>query len=359
MTAGSKNKMNAFYNGFRRICAVLVGLVFFVAGMLKLMDPVGTMLIVQEYLKFFHITFLSFLAKPMAVALSFAECMIGVALISGVWRKLVSWITMLFVAAFTIITLILLIFNPEMDCGCFGEAIHLTHLQTFLKNVALCILSAAAFIPLKSSNAPRKAKYVGFGIATVIVILFGLHSLTHLPLVDFATFPPQTEIFAAYEDSGEEPGPILSFRDEYGDYCDEYAAFGPVMLISAYNPDKLSQKDWQRISDYVNESYLNGVNPMVLITAADLENVPMEIRQNTYMTDYRTAIGLNRSNGGVTYLEDGTIISKWPAGRAPSGEEYTALVTEDATEYSVAHTSKNRLWAQGTGIFCLAVLLLL
>lgn len=33
-------------NKVRRLCAVIVGLVFFVAGILKLMDPVGSMLIV-------------------------------------------------------------------------------------------------------------------------------------------------------------------------------------------------------------------------------------------------------------------------------------------------------------------------
>ena len=43
-------------NKVRRLCAVIVGLVFFVAGILKLMDPVGSMLIVREYFSFLHLS---------------------------------------------------------------------------------------------------------------------------------------------------------------------------------------------------------------------------------------------------------------------------------------------------------------
>ena len=42
----------------RRICAVIVGTVLFVAGSLKLMDPVGAGLVVSEYFKFFHLYFI-------------------------------------------------------------------------------------------------------------------------------------------------------------------------------------------------------------------------------------------------------------------------------------------------------------
>ena len=42
----------------KRKAAILVGIVFLVSGLLKLADPVGTMLIVTEYCKFLHIGFL-------------------------------------------------------------------------------------------------------------------------------------------------------------------------------------------------------------------------------------------------------------------------------------------------------------
>ena len=139
--------MSAFYSGFRRLFACLIGLVFFLSGMLKIIDPVGTTLIVREYLKLFNLTFLMGLDKPIAIALSLLEALVGAALLAGVWSKIVALITMAMMAFFTAITVFLLVKNPEMDCGCFGEAIHLTHFQSFLKNVVLCLFCIPAFLP--------------------------------------------------------------------------------------------------------------------------------------------------------------------------------------------------------------------
>lgn len=41
----------------KRFCAKILGFVFFVSGILKLMDPTGTSLIIREYMNFFHMGF--------------------------------------------------------------------------------------------------------------------------------------------------------------------------------------------------------------------------------------------------------------------------------------------------------------
>ena len=79
--------MNTSYQRFRRFAAVLVGIVFLVSGLLKMVDPVGTMLIVTEYLKFFHLQFLLPAAKVIGICFSFLECALGVALITGIARR--------------------------------------------------------------------------------------------------------------------------------------------------------------------------------------------------------------------------------------------------------------------------------
>ena len=43
--------------GFKRICALAVGFVLFIAGLLKLMDPVGAGLQMDAYFKFLHLAF--------------------------------------------------------------------------------------------------------------------------------------------------------------------------------------------------------------------------------------------------------------------------------------------------------------
>ena len=41
----------------------------------------------------------------------------------------------LFMVFMTIVSMWLWIANPISDCGCFGDAVHLTNGQTFLKNI--------------------------------------------------------------------------------------------------------------------------------------------------------------------------------------------------------------------------------
>ena len=98
----------------RRFCAVLVGLVFFVAGTLKLMDPVGTMLIVREYLNFLHLGFLSGAAMVFAEFFAVAETGLGICLVTGVFRKVTAWCVTGLLGGFTLLTLLLWILNPSM-----------------------------------------------------------------------------------------------------------------------------------------------------------------------------------------------------------------------------------------------------
>ena len=101
----------------RRFAAGLIGIVLLVSGLLKISDPVGTMLIVTEYLKFFHIGFLIPAAKGIGIAISTLEALTGIALITGVLRKITAWVTTGLLAFFTVITLVLWIKNPSWTAG--------------------------------------------------------------------------------------------------------------------------------------------------------------------------------------------------------------------------------------------------
>jgi uncharacterized membrane protein YphA (DoxX/SURF4 family) len=160
----------------RRFCGFTTGFVFFISGILKLLDPVGTGLIMKEYMDFLHIGFMDFAAKFSGTVFALAETVIGTALITGVWRRITAIAAMSIQGFFTLLTLILVIFNPEMDCGCFGEAVHLTHLETFVKNIVICILLGCAFIPLRGLGRPKKRKYVSFALVTVSVLAFTAYS---------------------------------------------------------------------------------------------------------------------------------------------------------------------------------------
>ena len=388
--------MKKAHHRLRRFCAILIGLVFLASGLLKLLDPVGTGLIVSEYFKFFHLGFLQGTAKALGMVLSLVEAITGAALISGVFRKTTAIVTSVLVVFFTIITLILWIAKPEMDCGCFGEAIHLSHGQTLLKNLVLLALAALAFIPFQNFGVPRKGKYVAFFLAIPSLIFALCHNARHLPMIDFTEFAPGTELFASldndyqemdgkvptfiYERNGQRGSftldalpdstwtfvgvdtlsrsgmyknaskPVLSFRDAEGEYQDELAVLGKVMVFSVYDPE---DADWDRIRTQAAEARVCGATPLILSVPG--EDTPEDV----YLADYKPLITLNRANGGATYFNDGELIAKWSPRDVPEGEELRSLLDREPVVASTDFIVGRRIRAQGFALYLLALLLLL
>ena len=222
-----------FHHRLRRLCALVIGFVFLLAGIFKLLDPVGAGLVVEEYYRFLHLGFLMPTAKTAAVLLALAESLLGAALITGVWKKVVAILTGILIVFFTIITLLLAIFNPEMECGCFGEVIHLSNFQTLLKNIILLALAAIAFIPLGSIGESRKKKIIPFLIVAVSLAGFTLYSLSSIPMVDYTAFTPGSE--------------LLSSKDGDGDDEDEYTAtfiYEKNGQEGAFTLDRLPDSTW-------------------------------------------------------------------------------------------------------------------
>ena len=384
----------------KRFCGFVTGFVFFIGGILKLMDPVGAGLVMGEYLDFLHMGFLGFSAKVLGTAFALAETVIGTALITGVWRKTTGIAAMAFQAFFTLLTLALVIFNPEMDCGCFGEAIHLTPMETFLKNIVLCILLCAYFFPMKMLGQPQKRKYVSFGIVTVSVTAFMIYSWMYIPLMNFTDYKPAAALKAGQTSSGsdgdmfeavfvyekdgneqtfdlnhlpdstwnfvrtetaavseqESDGLIdLSFYNESGEYLDELAVDGKVMVVSVYDT-KIGSHRWEEILGFMTDAEAAGFNTLLLVSGTAPED---QAPDNLYHADRKTLLAMNRSNGGVTYFSNGYLVRKWARRGAPDFEELLEIASEDETETIIYHDTKGSLGFQGFLLYVFAVMLLL
>lgn len=332
----------------KRICAVLAGMVLFVAGILKLMDPVGAGLVVGEYFNFLHLAFMAPLAKAVGVGMALLETLVGAALITGVAPRVTGIVSGIMLGLFTVLTLVLWLANPAMDCGCFGEAVHLTHGQSLLKNVALCVLWGVAFIPLGSVPAPRKVKYVSFLVATLSVIAFAVYSLVSIPLMDFTPFKPGETLLQAqaYPDPD---APLLSVCDAEGEYRDELLASGPVLVLSVF--DEPSESVADRIQNAA--SALEGAVKVLLVDASGA------LEGAGFSADRRTLMSLNRSSGGATLFYDGMVISKWPLRSLPSAECVSELLSQEPAEAMMQQNTPKRLKFQGFLLYVFAVILLL
>ena len=379
----------------KRFCGYAVGFVFFISGLLKLMDPVGAGLVMKEYFTFLHMGFLSGTGIAFGVIFALAEAVTGAALITGVWKKPVALAAIGLQGFFTLLTLALVIFNPEMDCGCFGEAIHLTHSQTFIKNLILLGLLLIYYIPPKHLNKPKAKKYVSFGLVTVSTAAFALYSLLYIPMVDFTALKSGVEVnreaYSAdnsyeavfvYSKDGQEqtfsldeipdstwnfvrtetvsqpevlkPATAISIYDKDGQYADSLLTAGRILVISAY--DKISEKEAARLSTFAQNAVLAGFTPIMLAASEDIM-VPEGLTR--YFCDYKTLITLNRSNGGITYIDGGLIIRKWAKRNLPDLEDLTDLSDMDATESYIERDSKTSLAFQGFLLYVFAVMLLL
>lgn len=389
---------------FRRFCGFMCGFVFFISGILKLMDTVGAGLVMDSYLNFLHLDFLKFASKGLGLLFALAEVLIGTALITGVWRKVTGIAALSLQVFFTLLTLLLVIFNPTMDCGCFGEAIHLTHLQTFIKNLVLCGLLAIAFIPTKDLGIPKKRKFASFGIVCTSVIAFTIYSLMYLPLVDFTDFKPgaalaavKSEAEAGTEDAFESvfiyekdgiqkefdlenlpdstwtfvntkttqkhnlntAGASLSFYNKQNEYQDTLAIHGDVMVISIYNPD-IKEKKWNTAIKFAEEAEKAGYTPIFLVASSpekfknfDTNGIPV------YFCDYKTLITMNRSNGGATWFSQGYLVKKWSPRQYPSFERLHEYINGDPTETILENETEGNLIFQGILLYVFAVMLLL
>lgn len=387
----------------KRFCGFLAGFVFFIAGVLKLLDPVGTGLIMKEYFDFLHIGFMAPAAKVLGVCMAFAETVIGTALVTGIWRKVTAVAALVFQGIFTVLTLFLVIFNPEMDCGCFGEAIHLTHMQTFIKNVILLVLLVAFAFPFKHLGGPKKHKYVSFSIVTVSVLAFTIYSWMYIPLVDYTAFRPAVALQAgnafetSYEDMFEavfvyekdgrteeftlghlpdsswnfvqtktvmkdgfdESIVNLSFHDGDGNYADSLAAGGKVMIVSVYDTD-IKEARWARIDSFLSEAQEAGFKPLLLVSSIpELQSGLESVRKHMFVSDYKTLVTMNRSNGGVTYFSDGYLICKWAFRALPDKAELEEIRSGDDTEVIIGNGTSSSLGFQAFLLYVFAVMLLL
>ena len=385
----------------RRFSGFICGFVFFLSGILKLMDPVGAGLVMDSYLDFLHIGFLGFASKPLAFLFALAETIVGTAMITGVWRRITAIIALSLQGFFTLLTILLAIFNPVMDCGCFGEFIHLTHVETLVKNLVICALLSYAYFPMRNLGRPLKRKYVSFGVVCTSVLVFSIFSLSRLPIIDFTDYEPGAQILSAdanvadeafdamfiYEKDGvqqeftlenlpdstwtfvstqtiqnkdlKSSGATLSFYDNDKEYQDSLATQGDVMVISIYDP-QMRPKKWDAAVHMAENARESGFNAMILV-AGTPEQIEGKVTGDipVYFSDYKTLITLNRSNAGATWLSHGYIIKKWGRRAYPGQDDLLTYIKGNSTEAILESNTKGSLLFQGFLLYVFAVMLLL
>ena len=335
----------------RGLCRVIFALTFILSGVLKLIDPVGTGLIVGEYLNFMQLTALEPAAVGLGVALATAEFTIGICVLSGLRIRIVAWAALILTAAFTALTFYLMRYNPISDCGCFGEAIHLTNTQTFLKNVVLLVLAIFIFLGRKRATRVASAplEWVFVGMFALVGVAVALRALATIPQVDFTAYRVGNSLdelaqenqaryettFLYTKDGHTEEFTLDNLPDSTWTYLDSHTKQvsgstrmaqvdfrldqmqGPVLAVTVHTPSTLQEAHQERIETFCQAALFEGRQVVLYGPTDDYE-----------LADRKSLLTLNRSNGGAVYFNDGVIVAKWANLELPD-VDLPAILAED------------------------------
>jgi uncharacterized membrane protein YphA (DoxX/SURF4 family) len=180
----------------RIISRVLLGMIFIFSGVVKAIDPLGSAYKFHDYFQAFNLSFLNDLTLPLAILLCTAEFLAGFSVLTGLRQKTGIWVVMILMVIFTPLTFILALTNPVSDCGCFGDAIHLTNWETFWKNIVLIIPAIILFKGRKQAEDQFKTttSCVILAGAAVLFITFSVFNLRYLPVIDFLPYKKGVKI---------------------------------------------------------------------------------------------------------------------------------------------------------------------
>jgi uncharacterized membrane protein YphA (DoxX/SURF4 family) len=173
-----------------------VGGLFIFSGLIKLNDPVGTQIKLEEYFEVFAVDFGSFFqvfipyAMELGMILIVLEIVLGVAVLINYRMPVTTWVLLVLIVFFTFLTFYSAYFNKVTDCGCFGDAIKLTPWESFYKDVVLIVFILHLFW-YRKTYVPvlytREGQGVILGV-TALSFFLGVYAVRHLPFIDFRAY---------------------------------------------------------------------------------------------------------------------------------------------------------------------------
>lgn len=170
-----------------RIIQWVVGLLFIFSGLVKANDPLGLSYKMQEFFEVWGLHALNHYTFTFAILMNAFEIIAGVAVIIG-WRmRLFIWLLLLLIVFFTFLTGYAHMSGKIKSCGCFGDCLPLSSLQSFIKDILLLVF---IFILLLNLHLVRPAftDMVINVIAMIVAVVFSFglqwYTLRYLPVVD-------------------------------------------------------------------------------------------------------------------------------------------------------------------------------
>lgn len=355
--------MKNFITQFSRI---FVGILFIISGLIKLNDPLGFSYKLEEYFSapVFNMPFFVPFSLAIALFLVILEVVLGVMLLIGFKSKFTIWSLLLLIVMFTFLTFYSAYFDVVKDCGCFGDALHLTPWQSFSKDIVLLFFILILYFN-KNLIKPLFSNTVQNALANLSIFLcsfMGYWVLNHLPLKDFRPYKVGTNIMKGMEIPDNAPKsvvemifiynvngvnkefteknlssipagakfvdrkdkiiiegyvpPIHDFAMEKdgSDYKSEFLQEPKLMIIVAYDLAKASEKGMSQLENLNQKAVASGYK-VIGMTASTPEDIAKYQKQfglhfDFYFCDGTALKTIERANPSIVILENGSITQK-------------------------------------------------
>jgi uncharacterized membrane protein YphA (DoxX/SURF4 family) len=345
---------------------LFVGILFIISGFIKLNDPVGFSYKLTEYFSepVFNIPFLEPLALGLAIFLVVLEVVLGVMLLVGYRTKMTIWALLLLIIFFTFLTFYSAYFDVVKDCGCFGDALHLTPWQSFTKDVILLFFILILFFnqklvkPLFSTSKTNLAVY----LSVVLCAFIAVWVLNHNPIKDFRPYKVGTNIEKGMEIPEGAPKSVVemifiykvngvdkeftekdlmdipegatfvdrkdkvisegyvppihdfSMTKDDSDYKEELLKEPKLLIFVTYDL-KLSEKDGMEKLEKLNQQAKIKNYKVIGMTASGADEIAKAKKQYNlnfefYFCDATTLKTIERANPSIVVLQKGIVIQK-------------------------------------------------
>lgn len=345
---------------------LFVGILFIISGLIKLNDPIGFSYKLTEYFSetVFNLPILVPYSLTIALILVILEVVLGVMLLIGFKSKFTIWSLLLLVIMFTFLTFYSAYFDVVKDCGCFGDALHLTPWQSFTKDIVLLFFILILtfnkkFIkPLFSNSIQNSLVF----LSLVLCAIMGYWVLNHLPLKDFRPYKVGTNIHKGMEIPDGAPKSVVemifiykvngvdkeftekdlmslpegaTFVDrkdkvitegyippihdftmlkEGTDYKQGFLIEPKLLMIVAYNLEKADTEGLEKLEKLNQKAKTKGYK-VIGLTASSPEEINKSKKQfrftfDFYFCDETTLKTIERANPSIVLLEYGTIKQK-------------------------------------------------
>jgi len=212
------------------IIRIVLACVFIFSGLAKAVDPVSFGIKVDEYFLSFGIGFMHPFSLYLAFLAITAEFALGFMLLLKIRVRLTTLGFLLFMLFFFFLTAWLAVaehlevnygynFGVVKDCGCFGQAIAMSNMETFLKNVVLMIFTLIVFgkrNTIQDIQLTILGQWLFAAVGISIVLLLQFYCLRNLPVIDFGNWKKGTDVTELFVEKPAEKEILFLYQNKDG-----------------------------------------------------------------------------------------------------------------------------------------------